>query len=141
MFLAVDQGVDVVGGEFDVVAMSDRVGGASFDTIAAKNAARVVNVVHLRVTFASGDTLGVSIFGRLDVYAICGASGGAKEATHALFKSVFIPLEYVNAAIARLNTCGNVGIALRSRLAEHRAQGDAEAFVEGEKCFADFPNY
>src|SRR6185437_15228055 len=41
-FFAINHGVDVVGSEFETVAVSDGVGGASFDAIAAKNAAGIV---------------------------------------------------------------------------------------------------
>ena len=118
----------------------DRIGGASFDAIAAENAAGVIDVVHLCITLAGGDAFRVSIFCGLDVDAIRGAGGGAQKTTDALFETVFVTLKDVNAAIAGLDACGNVGIAFRRRLAEHGPQGDAETLVEREKCFADFPD-
>jgi hypothetical protein len=39
LFLAVDEGVDVVGGQLESVAVRDCVGGACFDAVAAENAA------------------------------------------------------------------------------------------------------
>ena len=82
----------------------------------------------------------VGILGGFDVDAVRGAGGGAQEAADTLFVAVFVTLQDVDTAIARLDGGGDVGKALGGGLAEHGAQGDAEAFVEGEEGFADFLN-
>src|SRR6185437_10057188 len=61
-FFAINHGVDVVGSEFETVAVSDGVGGASFDAIAAKNAAGIVDVVDLGVAVGVGDAIVGGVF-------------------------------------------------------------------------------
>ena len=45
LFFAIDQGIDVVGGELESMTVRDRVGGAGFDAVSAENAARIIDVV------------------------------------------------------------------------------------------------
>src|SRR5574340_662733 len=54
LIFSVDHGVDIVWSEFNAVAVRDRVGGTGFDAIAAKYAARVVDVVGLGIALAGG---------------------------------------------------------------------------------------
>ena len=89
LFFAVDQRVDVVGGELDAVSVSDGVGGAGFDAVAAEDAARIVDVVDLGVAFAGGDRLRFGIFRGLDVDTVRGASGGAQESSRRTFRIRF----------------------------------------------------
>jgi hypothetical protein len=120
--------------------MRDRVGGASLDAVAAENTARVVNVIDLGVALACGNALGIRIFRSFDVNAICGTGSGAKKATDALFETVFVALQDMNAAVAGLNRWRSVGEAFRCGLAKHGPQRNAEALNEGDKCFASFLN-
>jgi hypothetical protein len=140
LLFAVDQCVDVVGGEFDAVAMRNRVCGTRFDAISAENAARVIYIVDLRVTFTGGNSLSVGVFRGFDVDTIRGASSGAKKASDTFFEAVFIALKHVYAPIARLNCWRSVGKTFSGGLLEHRSQGDAEALDERDKCFASFLN-
>jgi len=87
-----DQGVDVVGGEFDAVAVRDRVGGARFYAVTAKNAARVINIVDLRIAFARRNTIGSRIFGGFDVDAVRRTGRGAQKTAYALFVAVLVAL-------------------------------------------------
>src|ERR1700722_9729344 len=119
LFFAVDHGVDVVGGKLNAVSVSDCVGGAGFDAVAAEYASRVVDVVDRGVTFAGGNSLGVGIFSGFDIDAVRRASGGTQKAADALFESVFVALKDVNSAVARLNGGRSVRETLRRSLAEH----------------------
>src|SRR6185437_13764861 len=71
-FLAINHGVDVVGSEFKSVPVSDGVGGASLDAIAAKNSAGIIDVVDLGVAVGVRDAIVGGVFGGLDVNAIGG---------------------------------------------------------------------
>jgi len=138
LFLAVDERVDVVGREFDAVAVGDGVRGARLDAISAEDAARVVDVVDACVALAGGDALRLRIFRSFDVDTIRGARGGAQEAPDALLVAIFVPLKYVNSPIARLDARSHLREALRGGLPKHRAEGDAEAL--DERC-EGFPHF
>src|SRR6185437_5621278 len=97
-FFAINHGVDVVGSELEAVSVSDSVGGASFDTIAAKDAAGIVDVVDLGVAVGVGDAIVGGVFGGFDVNAIRGARGGAKKTGDAFFEAVLVALQHVNPA-------------------------------------------
>ena len=140
MFLAVYHGVDVVGREFDRVAVSNRIRGARFDAIAAENATGIIDVVDLGVSLAGRDTIFLGIFGGFNVNAIRGARGGAKEAANAFLETVFVALKDMNPAISGLNRRRCVGEAFRGRLAEHCAESDAKALAKRGGCFEDFLN-
>jgi hypothetical protein len=138
LFFAIQQRIDVVGSKLNTVPVSDGVRGASFDAIAAKNAARIVDVVDLRVALAGGNAIRVGIFGGFDVDAVRGTGSGAQKTAHALFITMFVALQNVNAAVTRLNAGGNFRKIFGRRGAEHRPQRDAEALEECYECFADF---
>src|SRR5580704_13220795 len=65
LFFAIDHGIDVVGGELESMTMRDRVSGAGFDAISAKNATRIIDIVDGGVAFGGGDAIGFGIFGGL----------------------------------------------------------------------------
>ena len=98
VFLAHDEGGGVEAGEFEAVAVSDGVGGAGFDTVAAEDAAVVVDVVDLGVTFGRGDALFFGVFGGFDVDAVGGTSRGAQEAGDTFFEALLVALKLVLAA-------------------------------------------
>ncbi len=140
LLFAENQCVDVVGREFDAVAVRNCVSGARFDAISAENTARVIYVVDLRIAFTGRNALRVCIFRGFDVNAICRARGGAKKAADTFFEPVLIALKDVNAPIARLNCWWSVGETFSGGLLKHRPERDAEALNERDKCFASFLN-
>lgn len=140
LFLPIEERIDVVGGQLDTVAMGDGVRGTGFHAVAAKNAARIIDVVNLGITFAGGNSIGVGILSCFYINAIRGARCRAQKAAHALLKTVFIALQNVNPTIAWLHTRGYVRKILGRRFAEHGLQRYAEAFKERYECFADFLN-
>lgn len=118
--------------------MRDCVRGASLDAVAAKDAARIINIVNSCVALAGRDSLGFRIFRSLDVDAIRGARSGAKKAGNAFLQSVFVALKDVYAAIARLDGRRDLWEPFGGRLPEHGSEGDAETLEERHKCLADF---
>jgi len=138
LFFAIDHGIDVVGGELESMTMSDRVGGAGLDAVSTKNAARIIDIVDGGVAFGGGDAIGFGIFGGLDIDAARGAGCGAKKTGDALLESIFIALQDVDAAIARLKMHGLVRVIFRRRLSPKIAKGDAEALGQRRDCVADF---
>src|SRR6266576_3561216 len=77
VFLAHDQVGGVEAGELETVAVGDGIGGAGLDTIAAEDAAVVVDIVDLGVTLGTGDALFRGVLGGFDVDAVRRAGGGA----------------------------------------------------------------
>src|SRR5215470_5283268 len=57
LLFAVHQGIDVVRGEFESVAVRDRIRRAGFHAVAAENAPRIVDVVHRGVALARGNSV------------------------------------------------------------------------------------
>jgi hypothetical protein len=141
LFLAVDEGVDVIGGELDVVTVGDGVRGAGVYAIAAKDTAGIINVVDAGIAFTGGDAIGFSIFGGFDINTIRRARGSAKKTADAFLEAILVALEYVNPAVTRCDAGGYFRISLRRRFAKHCAQRDAEALIERRKCFADLADY
>ena len=138
LFFAIDHGIDVVGGELESMTVRDRVGGAGFDAVSAKNAARIIDIVDGGVAFGGGDAICFGIFGGLDINAARGAGCGTKKARYALLESILIALQHVDAAIARLKMHGLVGIIFGGRLSPKIAKGDAEALRQSRDRVADF---
>ena len=118
MLFAVDHRIDVVGGELEAVAVGDGVGGAGFDAIAAENAARIIDVVDRGVAIAGGDALIGRVLGGFDVNAARGACGGAQKTAYTFFEAIFIAMQHVNAAIARLKMNRLFGIIFGDGLEE-----------------------
>jgi len=103
------------------VAVRDRIGGAGFYAVTAKNTARIIDVVNLRIALARRNTTGGGIFSGLDVDAIRRTGGGAEKTAYALFVAVFIALKNVDAAIARLYGGWRVRKTLGGSFAKHGA--------------------
>ena len=120
------------------MAVGDGVGRAGLHAIAAKNAARIIDVVNASVPLASGNPLRIGVFRGLNVNASCGAGRGAQEAADALFQSAFIPVKNVDSAVSWLEMDGLFGIIFRDRFPQHVAEGHAKAFYEGDERFASF---
>src|SRR5215475_14691234 len=109
------------------MSMGDRVGRARLYAVAAKNTARIVDVVDLRIPLASRDPFLRSIFGCLDVDAVRRACRGAQKAADALLQPTLIAMQYMNSAVARLKIHWSGRIVLRHRLFKHRFERDAES--------------
>jgi hypothetical protein len=102
VFLAHDQIGSVQRGQLETVTVGDGVGGAGFNAVAAEDAAVVIDVIDLGVALGRGDAKGLGVLGGLYINAVGGAGGGAEEAGHAFFQSVFVALQDMGAAIALL---------------------------------------
>ena len=132
VFFAHDQVGGVEGGELEAVAVGDGVGGAGFNTVAAEDAAVVVDVVDLGVALGGRDAVLGGVLVGLDVDAVGGTGGGTEETGHALFQAVLVALQDVGAAIALLKLCAAqraraVGVVLHLGGLEHFTEGDAHA--------------
>lgn len=138
LFFAIEQRIDVVRSEFNAVAVGDCVSRAGFDAVATENAAGIIYVVNLGITFAGRNAIGVGIFSGFDVNTVRGACGGAQKTSDALFVTVLIALQDVNSAIARLHAGRNFGKIFSRRRTEDRPQRHAKAFEKGYKCFPNF---
>ena len=139
LLLAVHQGVDIVGSQFKAVPVSDGVGGASFDAIAAEDAARIVYVVHLGVAFSGGNAFGIGILRGLNIDAIRGTGRSAQKAANTLFQPILVALQNMNAAISRLEVDRIVRIVFRHRLAEHILERNRKALHQRHGRFPGFP--
>ena len=128
LLFAINEGIDVVGGELKSVAMRDGIGGARFHTISAKNASGIINIVDAGVAFARGDALRFGIVGGFDIDTPGRTGGGTEKATDAFFQAVFIAVQNVDAAIASLKMHGLVRVILGGGLSPKIAKGDTEAF-------------
>lgn len=127
LFFAIDHGIDVVRRELKSMTVRDRVRGAGFDAVSAKNAARIIDIVDGGIAFGSGDAIGFGIFGGLDIDAAGGTGCRTKKAGDALLEPILVSLQNVDAAIARLKMHGLVRIIFRRRLSPKIAKGDAKA--------------
>jgi len=128
LFLAVNQGVGIVSGDLEAVAVSDSVAGAGFHAVATEDAPVVINVVDLCVSLRRADALFASILSRLDVNAIRGASRRTEKAGDAFFEAVFVAPQNMEAAVAAFKMNRFVRVILRHRGVEHGLKGDGEAF-------------
>jgi hypothetical protein len=138
---AENEGIDVISRELESMAMGYGVGGASLDTIAAENTPGVIDVVHAGITVTGGHLLGRSIFGSLNIDALCRTCRSAQEASHALLESVFVAVEHVDAAVASLEMNALVRIVFSRRLPPHVAERHAKASDNRDECLSDFGEY
>jgi hypothetical protein len=116
--------------------MCDGIGRAGLDTIAAEDAAVVVDVIDLRVTLGAGDALLFGVLRGLDVDAVRGAGSGAEKTGDTLFEAVFVALELVLTAEALLKLGSAhgtfaVGVVLDFGRLEDLHQRDAHSFGNG----------
>jgi hypothetical protein len=139
LFFAVDQGIDVVCGEFKTVPVRNRIRGAGFHAVATENTTRIIDIVNAGVTFSGGNAAGIRIFRGFNVNAICGAGRGTEKASYALLEAGLVAVQHVNPAIARLKMDRFKRIIFRDSLAKHIPEGHAEALHKRAKSFADFP--
>jgi hypothetical protein len=137
-FFAVDQGINVVGGEFESVPVCNRVRGAGFHAVPAENTARIIYVVNAGIALTRGDPVRVCVFRGFDVNAIGGASCGTEETAYALLQARFVAMQHMNPAVARLEVYWFEGIILRDRFTKHITKGHAESLNQGGKRLANF---
>lgn len=141
LLFSVDQRIDVIGRQFESVAMRNRIRWARLYAITAKNAARIINVVYRRVPLSCGDAVRVRILSSFNVNAIRRAGGRAKEASHALFQAIFVAMQYMDSAIARLEMHRLVWVVFRDRFTEDILEGHAEAFDHRRECREHFADW
>jgi len=136
VFLAHDETRGVEAREFEAMTVGDGVGGAGFDTVAAEDAAVVVDVVDLGVALGRGDARFRGVLGGFDVDAVRRTSCRAEEAGYALFETVFVALKLMFAAEALLKLGAThgalaVGIVLDLGGLKDFLQGDAHSLGYG----------
>src|SRR5437660_6145040 len=122
--------------------MRDCICGTCLDTISAKNAAVIVNVVNLGVALSAAHPVLSRVLRRLDINAVRRASCRAKKTSHALLQAVLVTLQNVHSAIALLKFCslqrpGPVRIILHYRRRKHRPDSDAHALIESSQVFLE----
>src|SRR2546428_1931023 len=138
LFFAEDEGVRVVGRNLKTVAVGDGITGASLNAVAAKNAAVVVDVVNLGVTFRGADPSLGRVLGGLNVNAVRWTRRRAQEAGHAFFKPVFIVPQDVDAPVSVFEVHRLVGVVLRPRGAPAGLQRHRETLRQGFRGVGDF---
>jgi len=121
------------------VSVSNCVRRARFDTVAAKNTARIIDVVNAGVAFASGDAAGITILSGLYVDAICRARCGAEKTSNTLLETGFVPVQHMYSAIARLKMHRFERVILRDRFPEHVPESDTKSLHQCAERLADFP--
>src|SRR2546425_6949495 len=137
VFFAEDEGVRVVGGNLKGVAVGDGIAGAGLDAVAAKNAAVVVDVVNLGVTFRGADPSLGRVLGGLNVDAVRWTRRRAQEAGHAFFKPVFIAPQDVDSPVSVFKVHRLVGIVLRHRGSQHGLEKCVACFLCAAACPAN----
>jgi len=122
------------------MTVRNRVGWARLDTIAAKNATRVINVIDTSIAFPGGNPLRIGVLRGFDVNTSGGAGGGAEETADTFFQSILIPVQNMDAAVTGLEMNGLFGVILRDGFPQHIAERDAKALYQRDKRFACFPD-
>jgi len=137
LLFAVNESRGVVAGEFEAMAVRNRVGGTGFYTVAAKDTAVVVDVIDIRIALAAAEAGFRSILCGFDVDAIGWAGRRAQKAGDALFQAVFIALQNMGAAITLFEARRPVRILLGDSGLQHLLESDAHAFGDRSRG----PNY
>ena len=84
MLFAIDERVDVVGGQLKSVTVRYGIGRARLNAVSAENAARIIDVVNFRVPLTGRNPVRVGVLSGLDINAIRRAGRGAQKAADAL---------------------------------------------------------
>jgi len=84
LLFAIDQAGGVEGSHFKTMPVRDCVRGASLNTVAAKDAAVIVDVVNLGIAFRAADPVLRGVLRRFDINAIGWAGSGAQKACNTL---------------------------------------------------------
>src|SRR4051812_6392246 len=142
LLLAINEIGSIERSQFESVAMRDRVRRACLDAVSAENTAVVIDVVDSGVAFRAADPVLRSVFGGLDVNAVGGAGCRAQETGDTLLQPIFVALQHVRAAVARLNPGAPqrafaIRIILHNRGLEHLHEGDAHALGDGGNVLQD----
>jgi len=124
------------------MSVRDCIRGTRLDTISAKNAAVIVNVVNLGVALSAAHPVLSRVLRRLDINAVRRASCRAKKTSHALLQAVLVTLQNVHSAIALLKFCSlqrsrPVRIILHYRRSKHLPESDAHALSDSSDVFQD----
>src|SRR6266567_2052335 len=82
LLLTIDQVAGIEGRQLKSMPMGNRIRGARFHTIAAENAAVVIDVVNLRVALGATDAVLGGVFGGLDIDTIRRTCRRAQKAGH-----------------------------------------------------------
>src|SRR5215475_13560314 len=106
--------------------MGNRIRRAGFHAISAENAARIINVVNGSVPLSRGNPVRVGIFGGFNVNAVRRACRCTQKASDALFQPVFITMQHVNSAVARLKMHWLMRVVLCDRFPEYVPERHAE---------------
>ena len=123
------------------MSMGNGIGWAGLNAIAAKDAARIVDVVNARVAFTGRDALRVGVFGGFDINTARRTCCGAQEAADALLESVFVAMEDMDSPVACLEMDWLLGIVFGDGFSQHIAKCHAETLDQGSDCFASFFNH
>jgi len=137
LFFSIDESGGVVAGELEAMPVRNRVRGTGFYTVAAKDAAVVVNVIDLGVPLSAAKPRLRCILRSFDVNAIGRARRRAQKAGYAFFEAVLVALENVRAAIAFFKPRRTVRIVLGDGRLQHFLEGDAHPFGDRGRG----PNY
>src|SRR5947209_17962128 len=140
LLFAIDQISGVQGGDFKAVAVGDGVSWAGLYAITAKDAAVVVNVIDLGVALGAADAVLRRVFRGLNVNAVRRTGSGTEKTGHALFQTILIALQDVDAAKALLKLRAlersfAIGIVLHHGGGEHLAEGDGHALGDAGDVF------
>src|SRR6185437_11587904 len=82
--------------QFESVTVCDGIGRTGLDTISAKNAAVVVDVVNLGITFGPADPVFRRVLCRFDIDAVGWAVRRTKKTGYAFLQAIFVALEHVH---------------------------------------------
>jgi len=140
LFFAVDQVAGVKARNFEAVPVGDRIRGTSLDTVSAEDASIVVDVINLGVALRPAYSMLGRILRRLDVNAVRRTGCRAQKTSDALFQSVLIALQDVDAAKPLLELGApkrtrSIGIVLHLRGLEHLHERNAHALGDGRNVF------
>ena len=140
LFFAVDQVAGVKARDFEAVPMGDRIRGTSLDAVSAEDASIVVDVINLGVALRPAYSMLGRILRRFDVNAVRGTGCRAQKTSDALFQSVLIALQHVDATKTLLELGApkgtrSVRVVLHLRGLEHLHERNAHALGDGRNVF------
>src|SRR5690348_13868375 len=94
LLFTIDQPGCVESRDFKSMPMRDCVRRTGLDTIAAKNAAVVIDVIDLGVALGAADAVAGRVLRSLNVYAVGRTGGSAQEACYTLLQSILVALQH-----------------------------------------------
>jgi hypothetical protein len=122
--------------------MRDRIRGAGLNTVPAKDAAVVVDVVHLRIPLSARNPLLVGILSSLDINAVRRTRCRAQEAGYALLQAILVALQLMLATKTLLKLRPphrplTVRIVLDLSRLKHLLERDAHSLGDGGRVAND----